>query len=131
MRTSALSPSGDLAICSRARPSSNREQTLAAPPPNAGEVCKRSAFCHQDCREIVLTHQLARFFLPIAAFVDGNGCRFAVQRLELGHSRWKWFVALRTLSKSGKRCGGGGNRTGLQESAAREQWDLRGATPLL
>jgi hypothetical protein len=73
-----------------------REQALAAPPVDAGEVAQRCAFHQHDGVERVVAHQFAGMFLACFAFVSCDGSGFVLARLQLRERRRQGsIVALR------------------------------------
>jgi hypothetical protein len=55
-----------------------REQPLPAPPVNAGKVIERSSFHQQESIDAAGFHQLARFFLTPASFLQSDGPRLVL-----------------------------------------------------
>src|SRR5262249_30318709 len=60
----------------------HREEPLAIPPVNVGEIHERRSADHHDRVEIVLCHQLARSLDPLLALLNRDGLRLGLARLE-------------------------------------------------
>src|ERR1022692_3571082 len=87
----------------------------------AGEVSQGCALTEQDGGQVILAHQPASLFLAVGALFDGDGLGFSAERAQGRDGGRERFVSFGGLDQRGQSyASAGGERTGLQETAARE-----------
>src|ERR1035438_10023999 len=98
----------------------------------AGEVGQGCALTEQDGGQVILAHQPASLFLAVGALFDGDGLGFSAERAQGRDGGRERFVSFGGLDQRGQSYArAGGERTGLQETAAREHEDSENERPIM